>query len=418
MTTDDETRGAEKEARRQRQLAQDEARRAREQAIAQRQTAAISVAKNAALALVEARLRHLPRPSSPATEPVAARTSTATHLQSPVVWAKSAVCPLVTPPLVARQIPYRLSVKLLKRQAGQSTVAASAYRAGVSLVDERSGQLHDYSRKSGVLFSEILLSEGAPPSFKDRAQLWNGVEQVEMRVDAQLAREIQLSVPHELFVKDEVAAIRLVRGFALSLVDQGMCVDMALHNGSNDPRNIHAHLLATLRRCDATAPHGFGPKVRAWNERAQLQLWRDDWEHRCNNALAKVGITGKVSARSYESRGIDKLAEPKLGPWLGHKVQRAVRLIRTGAEGAGQAALAQLAREYDCIADYLRVKLHNLRSDELARLDAAVNGLGLPASSLIVRDRYAGRVHYRASEPGPPTGREQGDVPSPDKGPS
>lgn len=418
MSTDDEVKGAAKEARRQRQAAQEEARRTREQSAAQRQAAAIMTATDAERARVEARLRNQSCPASPAAEPVAARTPAATRGEPAAILAERAVSPRVSTSSVGREIPYRLSVQLLKRQAGQSAVAAAAYRAAVALTDERSGQLHDYARKTGVLFAEILLPEGAPALFKDRAHLWNAVEASENRCDSQLAREIQLSVPYELFVKDESAAIRLTRGFALSLVDQGMCVDFALHNGSNDSRNFHVHLLATLRRCDATAPHGFGPKVRAWNDRKQLQLWRDDWERRCNSALAKAGIAGQVSARSYESRGIDKLPEPKLGPYLSRKVQRAVRLIRTGAEGAGQAALARLAREYDCIADYLRVKLHNLRSDELDQLDTVLVGLALPAGSRTVRDRYAGRLHYRASEAGPPAGRERGEAPAPDSGPS
>ena len=35
---------------------------------------------------------------------------------------------------------------------------------------------HDYTRKRGVVHTEILLPPHAPPSFSDRATLWNSVE--------------------------------------------------------------------------------------------------------------------------------------------------------------------------------------------------------------------------------------------------
>ncbi len=273
-----------------------------------------------------------------------------------------------------------------------------------------------------MLHSEILLPEGASDTFKDREYLWNCSEQTERRLDAQLCREILLSVPHVLFSEAPEAALRLVRGFALGLTDEGMIVDLSLHqpSGTNDARNVHVHLLTTLRRCDVTAPFGFGPKVRAWNDKAQLQKWRDDWQHRCNRALAQAGIAAQVSARSYASRGIDKIAEPKLGPWLSRKVSRAFRLIRTGAETAGQAALQQLARDYDVIANYLLAKLHNLRTDELVQLDRVIAGLQLPVSSQIVRERYSTRVHYTRGhtplEAQRPSALDRDNTPSSDRG--
>jgi ATP-dependent exoDNAse (exonuclease V) alpha subunit len=109
---------------------------------------------------------------------------------------------------------YRLSAQVVKRSAGSSVVACAAYRAGESLDDERTGQTFDYTRKRGVLHEAIITPENAPAWMADREQLWNGVEAVEKRVDARLAREVQLALPHELtdaqraelvenFVRDE-----------------------------------------------------------------------------------------------------------------------------------------------------------------------------------------------------------------------
>ena len=93
---------------------------------------------------------------------------------------------------------YRLSSKIIKRSAGQSAVAAAAYRSGLIITDERTGVRHDYSRKSGVIHSGILAPANTPEWMHDRAKLWNAVEAIETRKNSQLSREIQLSLPHEL----------------------------------------------------------------------------------------------------------------------------------------------------------------------------------------------------------------------------
>ena len=51
---------------------------------------------------------------------------------------------------------YHLSVKAISRSAGRSATAAAAYRAATRIEDERTGLVHDYSRKAGVLHREIV----------------------------------------------------------------------------------------------------------------------------------------------------------------------------------------------------------------------------------------------------------------------
>ena len=55
---------------------------------------------------------------------------------------------------------YHASTKPIARSAGRSAVAAAAYRAGVELVDARTGLVHDYTRKGGVEHTEILTPDG------------------------------------------------------------------------------------------------------------------------------------------------------------------------------------------------------------------------------------------------------------------
>ena len=103
---------------------------------------------------------------------------------------------------------YHFSAKVISRAAGRSAVAAAAYRSGSELQDERAGQAHDFRAKSGVVHSEILLPEGAPERFSDRATLWNEVEATERRKDAQLAREVEFALPREMSRADGIALAR------------------------------------------------------------------------------------------------------------------------------------------------------------------------------------------------------------------
>ncbi len=160
---------------------------------------------------------------------------------------------------------YHLSVKIVGRSTGRSAIAAAAYRSGENITNEWDGVTHDFTKKSWVEFKEILLPENAPSSFKDRKILWNAVEEAEKSKTAQLAREFEIALPREL---SRAQQIKLIETFAGQLVNQGMCVDIALHDppktndrhqpidtNGNVTRDItkmqflnpHAHLLCTMR---------------------------------------------------------------------------------------------------------------------------------------------------------------------------
>ncbi len=59
----------------------------------------------------------------------------------------------------------------VKRSAGQSAIASAAYRAGEKLYSEYYGDVSDYTRKGGVICSEILLRAHAPPDLRGRCSL-------------------------------------------------------------------------------------------------------------------------------------------------------------------------------------------------------------------------------------------------------
>ena len=93
---------------------------------------------------------------------------------------------------------YHFTVKVISRGHGRSAIAAAFYRAGERFVNQEHERTFDYTYKSEVIHSEIILPEGAPQWMKDRQQLWKAVEAREQRRDAQLAREVEFALPQEL----------------------------------------------------------------------------------------------------------------------------------------------------------------------------------------------------------------------------
>lgn len=206
---------------------------------------------------------------------------------------------------------YRCSAEIIKRSAGHSAVAASAYRAGERVKDERTERVHDYSRRKGVLHAEIMTPTGAPAWMQDRATLWNTVEQLERRKDAQVAREVVVSLPHQL---DDAGRLALARSFVqTNFVSRGMVADLAIHAppDDGDHRNYHAHILLSLRQAE---PRGFrAVKTREWNSDEFLRGVRASWAQHVNAAYEQAGLAVQVDHRSYKDRGDKRQPTVHLG---------------------------------------------------------------------------------------------------------
>lgn len=209
---------------------------------------------------------------------------------------------------------YHLSVKAVSRSAGRSATAAAAYRSGCKIVDERTGEVHDYTRKGGVESADIVLPAGAAKWAKDRAQLWNAAELAETRKNACVAREFEVALPHEL--SDEERR-RLALEFAQDMADrEGCAVDVAIHAPSDkhDNLNHHAHILRTTRKVEA---EGMGAKLdteqAGRNRKDDLEAVRLRWAQMTNAALERNGIAARVDHRTLEAQGIEREASKHLG---------------------------------------------------------------------------------------------------------
>lgn len=218
---------------------------------------------------------------------------------------------------------YHCSIKIGSKGKGQSAIAAAAYRSGSVLTDEQTGIVTDYSKKRGIIYSEIMLCKNAPPEYNDRQTLWNAVHKIEKASNAQIYREIEVSLPVELTLEQHKEIIReYVRK---NFVDKGMCADWSIHDKNDE--NPHCHILLTVR---GIGPKGewlpksrkvyeldeYGNRIKLksgnfkshkesandWNEQYKAEEWRAAWAEICNRYLDE---TNRIDHRSYERQGID-----------------------------------------------------------------------------------------------------------------
>ncbi len=241
---------------------------------------------------------------------------------------------------------YHCSIKIVSRGKGKSAVAAAAYRAGEKITNEYDGITHDYTRKGGVTHTEILLPDHAPREYTNRSILWNAVEKIEKAKNSQLAREIELALPVELSVEQNIS---LARDYVqCNFVDAGMCADICIHD-KNDG-NPHAHVLLTMRPFNEDKT--WGDKQRKeyildkngdktydknkrqykcksvpttdWNEQTKADYWRAAWADSMNTALEQNEHAERVDHRSYERQVIELIPTVHMGVAASQMEQRGI----------------------------------------------------------------------------------------------
>jgi ATP-dependent exoDNAse (exonuclease V) alpha subunit len=222
---------------------------------------------------------------------------------------------------------YFLNLKSFGRSGGSSAVSAAAYRSGERIHDERTGKTYDHADRQDVMHKEIVLpSEFADAEMgwaRDRSSLWNAAESAETRKNARVAREYLVALPVELSPEQR---LKLVRGFSQELSDRyGFALDFTIHAPrdfpDSDPRNFHAHLLATTRE---VTPNGLGAKttlemhdrqryVRGLGSSIkELVHVRERWAEVTNEALREAHVDARIDHRTLAAQGIDREPRPHI----------------------------------------------------------------------------------------------------------
>ena len=201
---------------------------------------------------------------------------------------------------------FHFACKVHGRSTGANAVRLAAYRAGERLRSELTGRIHNYTRKREVIHRQILAPAGAPAWTLDRARLWNAIDNMETRKDAQVAREVEVALPLILAPNDNLELLRAWVGE--TFVAAGMVADVAYHAKRGNP---HAHILLTLRDI---GPNGFGKKNRTWNVPRLLETWRESWAIFVNKYLEKAGLDIRIDHRSYRRQNIQTVPTKHTGP--------------------------------------------------------------------------------------------------------
>lgn len=204
---------------------------------------------------------------------------------------------------------YHFSVKAISRADGRSVVACAAYRSGEKLDCEFYGKVQDYTRKSGVEFTNIYAPENTKEKLLDRQNLWNSVEKVERKKNAVLAREFEIAFPNELNAQQRK---KMLDELCQNLVKKhGVIVDAAIHaphtDGGSDERNYHAHIMFTTRAIDPQNGEFSAKKYRDFSRDSGTKTvchWRESFADLTNKHLEKAGYDVRVDHRSYKDRGI------------------------------------------------------------------------------------------------------------------
>jgi hypothetical protein len=242
---------------------------------------------------------------------------------------------------------YHLHAQNISRAYGHSAVRAACYRHTMKAVDRRTGEEHDFTRKDRALAESFVAAPANAPAWaQDRAELWNRVEAAEdkstRRKTAMLAKEMNMALPNTIPKQRRVAMVaEFVRE---NFTEKGLVTQVDFHRGhkADKFKNNHVHVMVTTR---ALTGDGFGKKDRSIDKKATLYQWRDSWERVVNKELEAAKVPERVTARSFRSLGIDKVATIHVG---------------RGWDAA------------DRLAENQRIREHNKQSARLKRQEAQI----------------------------------------------
>lgn len=241
---------------------------------------------------------------------------------------------------------YHFSMQPISRSAGRSATAAAAYRAACKVIDERTGEIHDYTRKGGVLSARLILPAGGTD---ERAAFWSRVEVHHKHPRAVTAREIVLALPRELSAEQRR---ELAEQYGRDLADRyGVAVDVCIHapDASEGEENPHAHILMTA--CSCTPQGVLGKKVealdpissaRAKRKENAVEAERPLWEALANAALERAGQAARIDHRTLEAQGIARAPTKHDGP-ARTAIKRRLRAAVDAASDAVESIQAELA---------------------------------------------------------------------------
>ena len=228
---------------------------------------------------------------------------------------------------------FHAAMKVFSRSKGHSATAAAAYRAGSKITDDRTGLVHDYTRRRGEEGVRLYAPKDAPAWATDAARLWNAAEAADGRVNSRVARELEVALPSEFDAEQRRA---LVDELGQMLVERHQVAVMAaIHapDQGGDARNYHVHFLFTVRTVGA---EGFEAKTRVLDDQKTgplaVEALRSRVAELTNLHLTRAGIGERVDHRRLEVQAQEAANRGD--------VQAVAQLARAPTQHEGKAATA------------------------------------------------------------------------------
>ena len=267
---------------------------------------------------------------------------------------------------------YHLSMKAISRSSGRTASGSAAYRAAEKIIGAL-GEVHDYSRKKGVSFTEIFLPQGVESW--GRQKLWNEADKIEKRKNSTVAREYEIALPAEITTRERE---ELASEFARYIVDSyGVCADVAIHEPRGKNKNYHMHVLTSTR---VLTGNGFGAKTRILDAhdtgREEINKIRSAWERMINNVLEKNGVE-KVSCLSLSEQGIDRLPQIHVGV-SASAMERKGLVSERGERNRARKEISAKAQEIAKLEEELAGVLEREAAAPVNRVAAEVANVRLP----------------------------------------
>lgn len=281
---------------------------------------------------------------------------------------------------------FHLTAKIHGRAKGASAIEIAAYRSGETLRDHRYGLSRKLGDADRVVFKRIFHPDPSALGAHPRETLWNSVEARERRKDAQLAREIELALPVELTLDQQVS---LLDGWCRGeLQTRQIAIDYCIHDKAqhSKPANPHVHILCTLREWK---DGGWGPKLRELNRREALVRLRQSWADHVNRALTAAGIETSIDHRSHAVRGLTTIPQIK--------------------EGAGARGRFARGRKSERVQHNIQIRAANaVKIRQPTALDGNVASIGQVTSS-----KQAEPYRHQSSKAVPTTPTQPAPAPNP-----
>ena len=222
---------------------------------------------------------------------------------------------------------FSVSVKAHSRSKGESATGGAAYRLGVDLTNELTGERHNYASRKDIAAAFTLLPENAPAGWEEPARLWNEAEAAEKRKNSCVSREVLVALPAEMTDQQREDLTRSIAGDLVGRYGVGLSV--GIHRPDNGGNNHHAHILMTTRRL---GPDGLGEKTRELDDQKQgpeqVLAIREMVASLTNEHLQRHGYTATVDHRS--------LADQKQAALENGDLEKAADLSRAATKHHGR----------------------------------------------------------------------------------